>query len=309
MSLIVTRRLSTAAALGAAAVLLTACASGAGSAPTSPPRASEPVSVQTAYPATVLDDGDGPELCLGAIMGSYPPQCGGPTLLGWDWDDWAGQYDEASGVRWAMFWVAGTYDADADTFQVAEAGPAAARTWPVYEDLADFTTPCAEPAGGWRVVDQSAANQEALDRTLAFAATMDGYAGAWLDQSINPTAEPDPGADDAAMIEYEESMNDPTLLILNVRTTGDIATAENALREHWGGMLCVSAAERTEAELLQIQDELNALDSRPLSSWTAVTTGVVHTSVIFDDGSLQDALDEKYGDGVVQVTSALVPWS
>ena len=33
--------------------------------------------VRTRGLVTVLDSGDGPELCLGAVAESYPPQCGG----------------------------------------------------------------------------------------------------------------------------------------------------------------------------------------------------------------------------------------
>lgn len=299
--------LSTAAIVGAV-TLASWAASGPGS-PTSPPGDGTRAGVETARAATVLDDGTGPELCLGAILESYPPQCSGPAMTGWDWADWEGQHDEASGVRWGLFWVAGHYDPRDDTFEVAEAELAAARTWPVYEDPADFTASCPAPTGGWKVVDPARTTQESLDRTLAFAATMDGYAGAWIDQSVNPAAAgPPESGDDDDMIAYELSMNDPTLLILNVRTTGDLGGAESALREHWGGMLCVSAAERTEEELLRIQEELNGISSRQLSSWPDITTGIVRADVAFDDGSLQDSLDDHYGEGVVKVTSALIPW-
>jgi hypothetical protein len=38
--------------------------------------------------ATVLQEGDGPpELCLGGVAESFPPQCGGPEIAGWDWED------------------------------------------------------------------------------------------------------------------------------------------------------------------------------------------------------------------------------
>ena len=59
---------------------------------------------------TVLDDGDGAELCLGGVMDSYPPQCGGPSLVGWDWADHRGDFESASDVRWGDFVVTGTFD-------------------------------------------------------------------------------------------------------------------------------------------------------------------------------------------------------
>lgn len=64
---------------------------------------------------TVLQQGDAePQLCLGPIMESYPPQCSGPTILGWDWTQ--AQYSEtASTVTWGTYAVFGTWDGTAFT--------------------------------------------------------------------------------------------------------------------------------------------------------------------------------------------------
>ena len=64
---------------------------------------------------TVLQLGDAePQLCLGPIMESYPPQCGGPTILGWDWS--LAEYSEtASTVTWGTYAVFGTWDDTAFT--------------------------------------------------------------------------------------------------------------------------------------------------------------------------------------------------
>jgi hypothetical protein len=58
---------------------------------------------------TVLDDGDGIELCLGPIMESYPPQCGGIPVIGWDWATVDGSETEGD-VTWGAYAVTGTYD-------------------------------------------------------------------------------------------------------------------------------------------------------------------------------------------------------
>ena len=50
---------------------------------------------------------DAAELC-GAVAESYPPQCGGLPVSGWDWD--AVEHDEAEGVRWGSYLVTGTFD-------------------------------------------------------------------------------------------------------------------------------------------------------------------------------------------------------
>ncbi|WP_205323625.1 hypothetical protein [Glycomyces sp. YM15] len=53
---------------------------------------------------------DAAELC-GAVAESYPPQCGGLPVSGWDWD--AVEHEEAQGVRWGSYLVTGTFDGKA----------------------------------------------------------------------------------------------------------------------------------------------------------------------------------------------------
>jgi hypothetical protein len=50
---------------------------------------------------------DAAELC-GAVAESYPPQCGGLPVTGWDWD--TVEHEEAQGVRWGSYIVTGTFD-------------------------------------------------------------------------------------------------------------------------------------------------------------------------------------------------------
>jgi len=83
---------------------------------------------------TVLDDGSGPELCLGPIAESYPPQCGGPPVAGWDWDAVEGD-ETASGVTWGAYAVWG--DWDGETFTITrEPIPAA-----LYDPMVDPDAP------------------------------------------------------------------------------------------------------------------------------------------------------------------------
>ena len=248
---------------------------------------------------TVLDAGGGAQLCLGGVAESLPPQCGGPEVTNWDWGSVTG-FDEASGTRWGEYVVVGTY-ADG-RFTLTEPpvpseeydGPRAA--YP--ED--SLATPCPEPAGGWAVVDPERTTPESLDEVARAAAGLPGYAGLWLDQSVNPAADR-LGADPEA----ELAMNDPTRLVVNVRVVGDTRAAAAELRSVWGGALCVSAAERTEAELRAVQERLGDLPGM-LSS--GVAQDRVQLSVVHDDGSLQRRLDAEYGSGVVEVSSALRPY-
>lgn len=119
-------------ALGAAAIVLAACgtvttaAGSGGSRPSSPSGADAPPSAVPAADGpvtglgTVLQTPDGaPELCLGPVMESYPPQCGGVPLNGWDWDE-AGVQEETPAAdgpvtRWGTYAVTGTFDGSSMT--------------------------------------------------------------------------------------------------------------------------------------------------------------------------------------------------
>ncbi|MBZ5737582.1 hypothetical protein [Nocardioides mangrovi] len=82
-----------------------------------------PGRVSTLGLATVLDPGDGPTLCVGGVRESYPPQCDGLPLAGWDWSDHDGTYDHSGEVRFGGYAVTGTWDGE--TFTVESAVPAA----------------------------------------------------------------------------------------------------------------------------------------------------------------------------------------
>jgi hypothetical protein len=80
--------------------------------------------VRTRDLATVMDQGQGSvELCLGPVAESYPPQCGGPDLVAWDWAAHAGTYDEQGDIRWGTYALTGTWDGTA--FTATDAVPGA----------------------------------------------------------------------------------------------------------------------------------------------------------------------------------------
>jgi hypothetical protein len=84
---------------------------------------------------TVLQvDDDAPQLCLGAIAESYPPQCGGPEVVGWDWEAVEGE-ESASGVTWGAYAVWG--DWDGETFTVTREPILAA----LYDPMVDPDAP------------------------------------------------------------------------------------------------------------------------------------------------------------------------
>jgi len=254
--------------------------------------------------ALVLEDqSHGPQLCLGGVLESLPPQCGGPDLLGWDWSTLAGS-DGRTGVKWGEYVVVGSWDASAETFTLTRpAVPADEYAGPYFQDDDEpgqsWSTPCPEPEGGWRVIDPELTTQASQDRTSRAAFSRADFGELWLDQSINPAL------DDGFDSEDEWAMNDPTKLVLNISVTGDIEKAEADLRATWGGALCVSKAQHTERELAAIQAEIAGTPGL-LSNGRG--RGVVEVGVIWDDGTLQTEYDAKYGTGTVKVWSALQPF-
>lgn len=236
--------------------------------PTAALAADRPVTVT----ATVLDSGDGPELCLGGVADSLPPQCSGPPITGWDWDDHP-EADSANDVRWGEFVLVGGWDGT--TFSATESRPAGADDW-AQADAGGPSTPCEEPEGGWAVVDQS----------------------------INPRWEDYEDGDWS--LEVQQAMNDPAYTVLNVGVTDDLAGAEAAVREVWGGPLCVSRVANTFARLREVAVELQDLPGGLGAQFGSISNRV-ELPVVHDDGSIQAWVDEEYGQDVVVVTSVLEP--
>lgn len=277
----------------AAAALLAGCASGVPALPAGSPSPSVPSpatrSPDTPGPdgrvagrGTVLDDGSGPEFCLGGVAQSLPPQCGGPRLAGWTWPDDASRQ---SGVTWTDAALLGTFDGHRFTVGRSLTAAEVARLFPRPHER-DLTSPCPEPVGGWRAPDPRRAASDDEARVFAAAERLPGFAESWLD-------------------DRGDHRQLPERIVVDVRVTGDLGAAEQRLREVWGGSLCVTRAERTQAELSRIQ---TTLMRRPGVLTTSTGGGHVDLEVVHDDGSLQAELDQRYGAGLVEVTSALVPY-
>jgi hypothetical protein len=226
--------------------------------------------VRTSGLVMVIDDGDGPEMCLGAVAESYPPQCGGPALADFDWGDVG--FEEAAGVKWGSYALTGTFDGAA--FTVTDAIPAA-----LYDTMAEpeqepLAAACDDPT----TTDTAKATPEDLDATLAAASALPTYASAWLTGNT-----------------------------INVAVTEDAEGAEAELRTTWGGMLCVTTVERTDADLNEVNQELQAALGEQLLTSGSTSPDSLDAQVVFDDGSIQEWADSTYGDGLVRISSALVP--
>ena len=80
------------------------------------------------FEATIIDAGSGPELCIGGVALSLPPQCSGPVLDGLSDHWWT---DEAQGVRWGDRSVEVHWGSE--PLDVIEDNPV---DWPTWEDPA-----------------------------------------------------------------------------------------------------------------------------------------------------------------------------
>jgi hypothetical protein len=105
--------------LAAPVLLLAACATPADPGDVVPGGPDEPQPIaapgEVIGQGTVLQlDGEDAQFCLGPVMESYPPQCSGPVILGWEWPD-DGMYESANGVTWGTYALTGTWDGVAFT--------------------------------------------------------------------------------------------------------------------------------------------------------------------------------------------------
>lgn len=113
-----TRLLTSGALLGAlslTALGLTGCAP-AGTPGGTPPAPAKPTAIaaegKVIGQGTVLQVGDAaPKFCLGPVRESYPPQCDGPEIIGWDWKGLDG-VESAGGTTWGAYAVVGTWDGE-----------------------------------------------------------------------------------------------------------------------------------------------------------------------------------------------------
>lgn len=227
-------------------------------------------------------------LCLGVVLTSFPPQCGGIPLIGWNWGAVEGE-GRASGTIWGSFHVIGTYDEK--TFTVEEVLPPETSS----NDNTDFTAPCPEPPGGWVDVDPSKASEADFHAAARSAEGEPDSTATWIDYIADHPPSEHPG---------------PFIAVFGF--TGDLERHERALRELWGGPMCVFVQAHSHADLRRIQNDLSdggaqAVGLELLWSSVNVTTNQVEVGAVLTTPEIEQALAERYGVGTVRVVPALTP--
>lgn len=234
-------------------------------------------------------EGATPTLCGASVWESYPPQCEGAPILGWDWSE-VPAAESAPGrgatVHWGVYEVIGTWDGNSLTLTrpVAAADLRSADA----TESRDLSTPCPRPPEGWVPVDPARTSGATFARGITAAEAVDGFAVAWIDRN--------PGS------------ARPTWVVLNVLTSGDIAATEAAVRQHWGGALCITGgASRSAAELDAVATDLMADGPMPLVVASDPFHGRIDLTVWVATPELQETYDNRYGPDVVELHSLLTP--
>ena len=245
-----------------------------------PPPTSAPPD-DTVYEAAMMviqDDGDLPQLCVFGVDESAPPQCPGIDLVGFDWGTVTPEGSYA-GTTWGPAYVRGTYDRATDTLTVIEARPPTEadglRLAAAMDTRRDRSAPCPTPADGW-----PPAPDEWPGTRLYDVGVFDWYL-------------------------------DDTGSVLIVKSTGDVAQIQAAVRTLFDGPLCVVAVPQGDRSDLQaVIGELAAMSSVQFSLIDVVVDpndAWVVAQIVAPDPDLQSRLDAEYGEGTVRLTSILVP--
>lgn len=273
-----------------ALLAVAAVAAGCGSAEVADPNTVAPGASPPRYQVTafVLEGGGhGPELCLGGVAESYPPQCGGVPVVGWDWEA-VGREEHANGTTWGSYHLIGAYDGG--TFTVESVGPP--RDGPAVEP--DFSSPCEEPEGGWLAQWRG---RRSISAAGAYAQRQPEYVTSWVTQ-IDPS--------DGSGIEYWPEL-------LNVVFAVDADRHEAEMLRRWGGPFCVvERAGPTAAELSRARAQAEALLQEQgiqfLYSSGPGIDSVIEIGVVADPGeALQEAMDDRFGPGRIRLVPALTP--
>lgn len=248
----------------------------------------EPEDEELQASGIVLDDGNGPQFCTGAIMESYPPQCSGPTVEDWDWD--AVESEQASGVRWTTSSYRLTGTLDGETFALtrpvdAEAdGAAATSTPPPGEENDAFPALCTDP---YRGGDESAdLTLEERDAATQEVRSRPGFVGLYV------------------------SDGDSDHLNVVVQADVDVEALHTSMREVWPGFLCIEARDAaSEGDVLDAQEAVDAAGLDLVA--TDGDLGVLHVAVVVMDESTVAAVHEAASPWLtpeqVEVTSTFTP--
>jgi hypothetical protein len=188
------------------------------------------------------------------------------------------------GATWGSYHLVGTFDGT--TFTLTQ--PPTPPTLEFTEPPPDFSPPCPTPPGGWPRISAALGAYQAF---VSAAQSPPDFAGLWVDQ--------------------QSQVGDPGRDVMTVAYTGDVERHRAELRAIWNGPFCVIQRARSLADLLQIQREFpsvaQGLGLKDVSSEVDPVRDRVEATVFVADPAAQQALDHRFGSGVVVLSGELRP--
>ena len=224
----------------------------------------------------------GAELCLGGVLESLPPQCGGMPITNWDW----GAVDDeetANGTTWVSVYLRGT--SDGETFTLTRPP---GRPRPPHEDPSTFDPACTRPDVA-DATDGIAAWEMANEDDGGTFSDIPGLVAIWV--TDRPRAQ-------------------PKVFVANLVVRPGLAEATKArVRRHYRGPLCiVERDQRTAASLAADFARLDeVLTARFLTADVDERRGVIRVELAIVDERSQREVDEAFGEDVVVLSGQLVP--
>jgi hypothetical protein len=238
--------------------------------------------VATRYEAdiSVLESPEhGPQLC-DAMATSLPPLCGGPDVVGWDWDTVTDE-ESYAGTTWGTYHLTGTFDGRRFTLT---APPGRPRPGPT--PRLDFSPACAHP--------------DVVDPDQGIAAWM-AVPGGGPDLVTSWVSDP------------AGEWDGPFVASVVVRP-GAAAAARERIRETYAGALCVVERDAPTADQLAgVQRELFDHEAterlgQVMSAGPYGRLGKVVATVWVADQAKLDYTRDRWGD-LVQLSGLLQPVS
>ncbi len=251
---------------------------------TEPPPPIPPETELWAHGMLLQQGTDAPVLCVGGVMESYPPQCGGPEVVGLDWADVA-EHEDAFDVRWGEAYVVGTFDGRRFTLTrpPSTTVPTGVPT-PAPEPEPDFPQLCDDPfRGGSQEAGEDLDAQAALQARLT---DYPGYVASWVSNGRN---------------------------LFNVTVTGDPEQAWSDFREVWRGGLCVAQRDSPpQKDVLAAQEAVTGIaDEVGVLGAAGTRTGLLEVDVLLADQATVTAVHRAVAPWLspkqVEVTGALQP--
>jgi hypothetical protein len=234
----------------------------------------------------------GPELCIYTVAGAATrdsSDCAGPPITNWDWAQ-APDPQRASGTTSGQYRLVGTYDGKAFTLTQP---PLAGHEPP--PTVKDEPAPCPAPPGGWRSTN---ANHHGLTDFQALQNAAQGapdFAGMWMSSTIGSGPADDFQQNRVTVVAY----------------TGNLDVHRAELAALWGGPVCVVQHAHSYTELqatvTRINDEEKQLGLQVLSNGPDEVNDVVRLQVIAATDPIQQAIDRRFGAGLVKVSSLMKP--